>query len=65
MKWKSTLGLMGTSENFTPLNSAPIYSVKRLVASDGYRRERKRKRAMKAIGGLENIWVFVSVREKI
>lgn len=35
MKWKSTPGLMGTSENLTPLNSAPMYSVKRLEAADG------------------------------
>lgn len=28
MKWKSTLGLMGTSEKLTFLSSAPMYSLK-------------------------------------
>ena len=30
MKWNLTFGLMGTSVNLTFLNSAPIYSLKRL-----------------------------------
>ncbi|KAK2980289.1 hypothetical protein RJ640_024993 [Escallonia rubra] len=41
MKWNSTFGLIGTSENLTPLNSAPMYSRKRselawAACIDGY-----------------------------
>ena len=34
MKWNSTLELMGTSENLTLLNSAPMYSRKRFELAD-------------------------------
>ena len=48
MKWKSTPGLMGTSENLTPLKSAPMYSLKRLeaagAAADGVESRTERRR---------------------
>lgn len=48
MKWKSTLGLIGTSEKVTPLKSAPMYSAKSLefaaVETEGDKRTRKKWR---------------------
>lgn len=35
MKWNWTLGLMGTSENLTLLNSAPMYSRNKFELEEG------------------------------
>ena len=37
MKWNSTWGLMGTSENRTCLSSAPMYSLKSFDFAEGAR----------------------------
>lgn len=48
MKWKSTLGLTGTSAKVTPVNSAPMYSAKSLefaaVEMDGDKTTRNKWR---------------------
>lgn len=57
MKWNSTPGSTGTSEKRTPLNRAPMYSLKRLEleAAEGgskmraWRRKKREKTAKEAI----------------
>ena len=60
-------GLIGTLENLMPLNSAPMYSLKRLEAWYEYLRGRKMRRVWKrnfceAIGDLERRPMLCLVR---